>query len=154
MKKWMWIVGVAALALLLRVEHAGTNIDWLEPAELVRVTVEDDVVAIETDTGAQGYGQDLDTAIGNLQLSSASEVFLDTAEYLVVDETAVELLPELWEILRPSCKVCIAGGQIDLAEAAEYLCGHTPTTNLLQCRAGTGKLEILYVQEGRGQLAQ
>lgn len=154
MKKWLWIVSAAALVLVLRMEHTGVEIDRLEPVELVRVTVEDDAVSIETDTGAQGYGNDLDAAVGNLHGSSSGEVFLDTAEYLIIDENAMELLPKLCQILRPYCRVCIAGGEIELAEAAEYLKGHPPAADLLHYRAGAAELETLYVQEGRGQLAQ
>lgn len=154
MKKWVWLIGLGALLLLSRVEHTGVEISRLEPVELVRLTVEENIVSIETDTGGRGYGQDLDSAIENLHASSSAMVFLDTAEYLLLNDEAQRYLPQLYEVLRPACQVCVANGDLDLTEAAEFLETHSPKIKLLQCRAGERSLPTLYIQDGRGQLVQ
>lgn len=154
MKKWIWIAGLAALLLLSRVEHTGVDIDLLEPVRLVCVSAQEDGICVETDTGAMGYGQDLESAIANLHASSSASVFLDTAEFLVLSGKTEELLPQLYGILRPACQVCVTNGQPDLAQVVEFLNAHPPQVKLLQCRAGTAKLPALYFQKGRGQIVQ
>lgn len=153
MKKWMWLF-LAAGILLSRVEHTGTAIDLLEPAQVVRITVEDEETSIETDTGAKGIGKDLTAAVENLHSSSPTVVFLETAEYLIVNERAVEELPEVYELLRPSCQMCVSDGELDLKEAGSFLKTHSSGVTLLQYRAEPVQLPKLYCQEGRGQLVQ
>lgn len=150
MKKWLWLL-LPAVLLLGRVEHTGTDISGLDPVELVRVTVSDGVT-IETDTGAVGVGSDLEEAVADLHASSPKTVFLDTAQYLLLSGGAEDLLPQLYELLRPACRVCIGQGEMDLTEAAAYLNTHSPKTRLLDWGAGEYRLQTLYYKEGRGRL--
>lgn len=154
MKKLLWLLVVISIFLLGRVEHTGVEIRRLEPVEVVRVLENEDGISIMTDTGAMGVGKDLSAAVENLQASSAATVFLDTAEYLLLSDQTREYLPQLWELLRPACQVCIAEGEVDLTEAGGFLKTHPPEVNLLQCRADSVELPQLYYQEGRGQLVR
>lgn len=151
MKKWIWLL-IPLLLLLGRMEHTGLDIRRLDPVKLIRVTAEENSVRIETDTGTVGIGMDIADAVADLRASSPKTVFLDTAQYLLLSGEAVEYLPRLSDLLRPICQVCLAQGELDLAEAASYLDNHSPECRLLDCRAGGYKLQTFYYIEGRGQL--
>ena len=149
MKKWL-IAGLVLLLILLRTESAGTDINRLEPVAAVQVLSEEEGVLVLTDTGAQGYGDTLRSALENLHESAPAVIFLDTAQYLLVDRELY--LEELSELLRPACRVCLAKEPVDLELAGKYLEVHGNEITLLQYRAGTGELPILYSKEGRSQL--
>lgn len=153
MKKWLWFL-IPAVLLLGRVEHTGTDISRLDPVELVRVSVRENVVTIETDTGAMGTGADLGEAVTELHAASPKSVFLDTAQYLLVTGEGEAYLPQLYDLLRPACYVCVGQGDMDLKEVADYLDTHSPENRLLDCRAEARQLQILYYKEGRGHLVQ
>lgn len=154
MKKWIWALAAAAVLLLPRMEHTGTDISRLEPVELVWVSMDESGVEIKTDTDAAGYGKNLASAVEDLHATASAVVFLETAEYLLLSGSAEELLPELYQLLRPACRVCLTDGETDLEGAAAYLRAHPPEGKLLDCRAGQVQLQTLYYQEGRGSLAQ
>lgn len=150
MKK-RWVLLLAAL-ILSRVEHTGTQVDRLEPVEILMVTVQDGEVCILTDTGAHGVGPDLGRAVENLHASASAAVFLDTAQYLIVDEGGQMLLEQLYPMLRPACQVCRVQTDVDLTEAAAFLRAHPPQTRLIDWIAMRAELPTLYHREGRGQL--
>ena len=154
MKKTLYLLAAAAVLLLTRVEHTGTDISDLEPVALVSVTMEENTVRIATDTGAEGTGGNLSEAVGNLHATAPATVFLDTAQYLLLNEETIPLLPQLYDLLRPGTRVCILSGKAALEEAAVFLKAHPPETTLLHCRAGQNQLPILYYNEGRGRLEQ
>lgn len=144
MKKWLLLLLLTVV--LARVEHTGTDISDLEPVELVRVTTAD-TVRIETDTGAAGQGNTLQEAVADLHATASGTVFLDTAQYLLLDKEAY--LPELYDLLRPACRVALARGDMDLTEAARYLEAHTPGDTLLTAKADETQLSTLICREGR-----
>lgn len=149
MKKW-WVLGALALLLLSPAGSSGADISLLEPVAAVQVLSTRDGVRVLTDTGAKGYGSTLSQALENLHSSTPAQIFLDTAQYLLVDDGAY--LPELYSVLRPACRVCLIKEQADLELAAQYLRLHGPKVTLLQYRAGAAELPILYSKEGRSQL--
>lgn len=154
MKKWVWVLAFSAVLLLSRLEHTGVEISRLEPVELVRITHEEGNICIETDTGAKGYGQDLNAAVENLHSSSSAAVFLDTADYLLVSDEAEQYIDRLYGLLRPACQVCFANGDINLTEVLPYLKAHSLTSSLLRYRAGDKAIPTLFFRDGRGQIVQ
>lgn len=152
MKRWKWLLLAAALVPLIRMEHTGTDIGDLEPVALVRITANEARVRIITDTGAEGTGETLDDAIADLHASASGEIFLDTAQYLLVDENCVDYLPRLYDHLRPTCRICLAQADTDPEAAAKYLQVHRPEATLLHFRAGAAQLQTLYIKEGRGHI--
>lgn len=153
MKKRGIFLLLAAL-ILLRLEHTGTEISELEPVALVRITASSGSISIRTDTGAHGSGADLEEAVADLHRSSPARVFLDTAEYLVINEEGEQLLPEIWDLLRPACKICIGSGRFDLDQARAYLAVHPPENTLLECLAEKKEMEVLTIHDGRGCLGK
>lgn len=128
---------------------AGADIGKLQPVQVVRVMVEDQNVYIQTDTGNWGSGPTLSAAIKNMKETASAEIFLDTAEYLLITDSAIPLVSELSSYLRPSCVLCREAGQADLALAGQYLQAHPLKTTLIRWQAEQGKLPILIAEEER-----
>lgn len=151
MKLWSWSAAVV-LALVAFTPFQGKKLAMLEPAKLLYVTVERQLVCVETDTGSKGTGMTLQQALDDMQKCASAEVFLDTADYLVVSAGALPLVKELSQYLRPGCRICAALTKVDPEEAAAYLDVHLP--NRILQEADGGNIPVLLTREGRMQLVQ
>jgi hypothetical protein len=81
-------------------------------------------------------------------------VFLDTAEYLLVEPGAEIWLPQLQQYLRPSCNICYVTADMDLKLAGKYLQNHGPKLTLAKYEAGERRLPYLITEEGRMKLVR
>lgn len=136
MKRWLYLLALLiGVGLLSRLPHPARDIAKLDPVRAVYIYMEGDRLCLETDTDAHGSGGDLTGALGDLRSNASREVFLETAEYLLLDPE-VELTGDFYTILRPSCRVVLTRDRPDLATAAEYLSIHTPDMTLAHLRAG------------------
>lgn len=133
MRRWIIYGAAAALALLLA-PAPRTDVGELLPVELLYVYKEGDALRVETDTGNFGTGETLDEALGELKETAPGVVFLDTVDYVIVTGQTIELLPQLWERLRPAAQVCLGLGAD--AGAAEFLAAHKPGVTLNDIRSG------------------
>lgn len=146
---------ILAAALLLNGEKtAGVDIGKLEPARVIMVEEKAGTVSVSTDLGQQGRGRTLTEAVADMKAGAAGEVFLDTAEYLLVAPSAVGRLEETFELLRNSCQVSIVNGVDDPAAAGEYLAAHKPGVTLGDCLKGLRDLPVLYLEGERMKLAE
>ncbi|MBP3659876.1 MAG: hypothetical protein J6I89_00645 [Oscillospiraceae bacterium] len=137
MKKWLYPLAVlAAIALLSRLPHPSRDISRLEPVQAVYLYMEAGELHIETDTGDHGSGHDLTEATDDMKESSDGEIFLETAEFLILDPQ-VPITPDFYELLHPDCRVFFTSEKPDLPAAAKYLSLHTPKTTLAHLRAQT-----------------
>ena len=135
MKKWLYLIGaLAAVAVLSRLPHPARDFAKLEPVRAVYLYIDQGQVAIETDTGSSGSGPDLKDAYAALKQSADREIFLDTAEFLILDPN-VPIPQEIYEIFRPDCKVVFTNKRPDLEKSPDYLSQHPPKLNLAQVRA-------------------
>ena len=123
----------------------GIDAAKLAPAELVYVQTEGQVVTVRTDLENAGRGSNLAEAFADLENTTAGKVFLDTADYLLVDETSVMHLRELAQWLKGDCLVCIAREVENLSGAATYLDSHRPEVRLEDC--GNGNVDLMYLTE-------
>lgn len=154
MKRWA-ILGIALAALLLLPKNtAGTDIADLEPVGALRSVSAGGLLSLETDTGQRGVGRNLAEAVADMNETAAGKVFLETAANLLITPAAAKWLPELAEVLRPDCCVCLDLTGKDLAVAAEYLAVHRPDMTLRLYRQGRGSLQVLHVREGRMYLGK
>lgn len=156
MKRWL-IYGVIALAVVLLMKEEnrpGTDVAKLEPARLMWVENVGGGVSLRTDMDHTGWGKNLEAAVQDMEMTAFGQVFLDTAEYLLISPDALRWLPELSELLRSSCQVCLADGVADLAAATEYLAAHKPDYALQDWRKGEKTLPVLYSIEERMYLAK
>ena len=153
MKRWIWIPAcLVALGILARLPHPATDIGKLEPVGLVRISIGENGIQIGTDTDAVGIGGDLAAAAKDLHDSTGKEVFLETADYLILPLEGNVTVSELLTLLRPSVRVCLGEGVMDLEAARAYLSVHEPAVTLYGLHAGEQGIETLTMNEGRGAL--
>ena len=134
MKKWLYLLGaLAAVGILSRLPHPARDIAELKPVQAVYLYKDGGNLCIETDTGDFGAGGNLSEAASDLSAHADGEIFLDTAEFLILGrEIAID--PSFYQYLRPGCRVCYADEQPDLAAAVEYLSAHPPQITLAHLR--------------------
>ena len=153
MKRWLWYIGIiASVAALGGKPSAGTDIANLQPVQVIYLSCPEGEVCIETDTGDWGMGETLKDALEDMKSASSREVFLDTADYLLLSSECIDLLPAMMEKLRPSCAISLTDGGPDMEQAGAYLQQHTPTITLIKYRAGEDQLQTLVTREGRMEL--
>lgn len=146
MKRWIILAAAAAVALMFA-PSGTTDVGELLPVELLYIYKEESGIRVETDTENFGVGDNLTAALENLKATASGEIFLDTADYLIITKETVSLLPQLWEILRPATEVCL-GVNAD-AQAAAFLSAHKPGVTLNDIRSGGVSLPILIRTEER-----
>lgn len=144
-----WIVFLAAAILVAALPTQGMDVAKLQPVELIYVYMENNQITLRTDTGDLGQGMDLNAAMKNLKQTTAAEVFLDTADYLVVTEETKQLLPELAQVLKGKCRVCRGDKLSDLEQTAAYLSAHKSEVRLKDCTGAAGELPVLTEIGGR-----
>ena len=146
MKKLLLYILLLGAALILPVE--GTDVGKLLPVELVQLDKMGDTVVISTDAGATGTGETVKAAIRDMEKTAAGIVFLDTADYLLVTESAMEEVESIKEHLKPSVRVCIQHVEMNLKDAAAYLSVHRPEHQLRSCQ-DPQSLQILTEESGK-----
>lgn len=151
MKYWLTALSLCALAALRWLMPVqGTDVAQLQPVELVAFSVENGTILMETDTGDQGTGPSLKAAAANLTETAQGHIFLETVNYVLLEESAQALLPEIVQShIRPSTLVLRCEGDVDLEQAAEFLAVHTPQTTLWDWKLNPDPLEVLGEEEGR-----
>ena len=153
MRRWILYAAVLGVSALLNVTgFAGTDVGKLQPVQAVRVTKAGNAVVMQTDTGDIGVGTTPKSALMDMRYSTVGSLFLETADYLILQSGCEELLPELSEILRPSCKVCTVIGNANPETAAEYLAVHEPGMSLRDWLGGERRIPTLKEREGRLEL--
>ena len=134
MKKWLIpAIVVAAVAVFSRLPHPARDIADLKPVRAVYIHMEGRTLHIETDTGDSGSGPDLAEASADLRSKADGEIFLDTAEFLILDPE-VPITGEIFALLRPACRVTFTDASPDLEKAAAYLAQHPPILTLARLR--------------------
>ena len=146
MKKILLYILLLGAALIIPVE--GTDVGKLLPVELVQLDKMGDTVVISTDAGATGTGETVKAAIRDMEKTAAGIVFLDTADYLLVTESAMEEVESIKEQLKPSVRVCIQHVEMNLKDAAAYLSVHKPEHQLRSCQ-DPQSLQILTEESGK-----
>lgn len=137
MKKWLCpVLGLIALGLLTRLPHPSRDVAKLEPVRAVYLFMERGRLNIETDTGDSGSGRSLPEAAARMKADADQEIFLDTAEFLILDP-AVPITEGFFALLRPSCKVAFSTEPPDVKTVSDYLAVHPPETTLAHLRAST-----------------
>lgn len=140
MKRWILYI---ALVLLSAIPFQGTDISKLAPVEVVWLAEEDGQVLLMTDTEDVGQGADVAEALSDMKAAAKGTIFLDTADYLIVENGAEGFLNQITDVLRPSCMVCRTKQVPDLKEAAEFLLAHEPDVTLRQWQNDGRELPLL-----------
>lgn len=125
--KWLGYLMAFAVAMLAPVKRA--DVGKLQPVEVIYLYMEEGVV-IETDTGDTGRGETVDEAVANLKQTTPGIVYLDTAEYLLLDQEAENVLQQIKNHLEANIRVCYLQGNPELSDAARFLDVHRPESTL------------------------
>ena len=134
MKKWLFLAALLmAVAVLSRRPHPARDVAKLEPVQAVYVYRNGGGLCVETDIGAKGTGKTLTEAAANMKANASAELFLDTAEFLLLDPT-IPITEEFHTLLRPTCKVTWIVDPPDLQAASAYLSIHTSSCTLSELR--------------------
>lgn len=150
MKRWvLYVVVFAGIALFSASPFRGTDISKLAPVEVVWLTEKNGQVYLKTDTGDMGWGEDVQAALRDMKAATPGTVFLETADYLIVKKGREDLLEQVYDVLRPSCIVCMADEMPDMESVAAFLEAHEPQMTLRQYRADQRSLPLLKGQDGR-----
>ncbi len=159
--------GIIYLLLTLGVVLTGSlpftshDVGELRPVKTVLVRVEGNQVSLETDMGDAGTGNSWDAAMADLKAKAPGTVFFGTASYLLLEESALDLLSELPQerALNPGCALCLVPAGVDLEAAGSYFDDHEPGWDLARLRRAQAAgepvtLPGLVVAEGRYLLVQ
>ena len=142
------ILYLALMALLL-LGRRGTDIGRLRPVEAVQLYEVDGIVFLKTDTGDLGWGLTLEQAIGKLRETTPGQIYLDTADFLLLEKGTEKYLPDLGCLLKKRTLLVYGEVGVDLKAAVEYLRIHKPS-----CRLGMGRKpgQILAYEGGKMNL--
>ena len=148
--KWaLSLVGMILVVVLGWLPFQGTDIASLEPAEILYVYINKEEVGLETEGGWLGKGTTVADAVRDLQATTPGQVFLQTVDFLLVEENAQEILPQLYPFLRSGCGICIVEEKPDLKTIDSYLRAHRPHYTLQDHRAGNTGIPKLIIKEDR-----
>ena len=143
MKRILLYIAALALALL---GGRGTDIGSLRPVELVRLTEQGGILVLDTDTGDRGWGLSIDQVVEKLKETTSGEIYLDTADFLLLEEGTEVYLSDLRHYLKEKTAVAYAAGGIDLKEAVSYLRIHEPSGSM---KEGKRPREKLILEAGK-----
>jgi len=119
------------------------DIGKLQPIEVVLLDAVQDEIFLYTDTKDTGRGESIGKAIADMKENSERIVYLDTAQYVLTTERAVDHLLELEPYLATSVRIGMVKETIDLQWAASYLQIHRNYPNYTQWKRGDNIPELV-----------
>ena len=130
------ILYILILAMLFFAPLERLDVAKLLPVKAVALYMQNDQVVLETDTAYMGRGDNAQVALLDLKERTPAVVYLDTAEYLLVDEAAATQVDLLRQALKPSVKVCVCQAAGRVKETVEYLEIHSNLPKLRHWNGG------------------
>ena len=134
-----------ALALVL-LGRGGTDIGQLRPVEVVQLYEKNGLLILETDTGDMGWGLTVDEAVRKLKETTPGQIYLDTADYLLIEEGTEASIPALRPYLKRGTAMAFGPEGVDLQEAAAYFRVHRPSEKVGK---GSKPIEKLAFEGGK-----
>ena len=122
------------------------NIANLRPVQVIAFYGDGENLVIETDTRDRGVGTTPQQALQNLKDTAKGVLYLDTAEYILMEDTAQSAVEALRWAFRKSAKICRIQGQIALEDAADFLASHGKLPKIKEWKAGAD-LPVLEIVE-------
>ena len=134
----IWLLAAASAVCLCMLPRTGTDAAKLLPAQVLVIGAGDGAITVEADNGAAGSGPTLAAALADMAECAEGTLFLDTAEHIVLLQSAGALLPAAAQQpqFRPAAKLYLARlPELHAAEAVEFLQAHPGTLTLALARA-------------------
>lgn len=155
MRKVIWLVAViTTVAITGLLPFAGTDIAKLHPVEVLIVSRSEGGLLLQTDSGMYGIGENVEDALQKLRLQSAGNVFLDTANYLLVATECEEEIRSLWDYVRPACQVYHFKGEGRYEDIGKYLESHPSQITVLGYLQGEIGVPTLIMEGERVRIEQ
>lgn len=126
----------------------GTDVGELIPVEVIAVSEFDGRVVVRTDTGDQGTGNTLQAAFEDLKATTAGVIYLNTAEYVLLESGTEEWIPVLRTYLKEDTKVCKAKNGVGIDVIANYLSVHHPGICLKEAE-DVERMPVISAEDGR-----
>ena len=146
MKRWIFYILLFAAAVLIPVN--GTDVGKLHPVQAVSLGYHNEQVILKTDTGEIGRGDTPALALDNLKQTAPAIIYLDTAEFLLVEENALSYVNEMRRFLTSDVVICQIEPEIEVDKAAEYLRVHGKLPQLKRWKTGED-LPVLQLENER-----
>ncbi|MBQ7802057.1 MAG: hypothetical protein IJ375_07020 [Oscillospiraceae bacterium] len=147
-KSIQYILYGLTLLVTLVLPAERTDVGELLPVELVSVSAAGGKVTIRTDTGNSGTGENVTRAYRDLEESASGKIFLDTVDYLVLEESKEIPLENLRQYLKSGIRVCRGEEGLNLEEAALYLATHRPQVRLKELNTVTDAPVLVEMENG------
>ena len=156
-----WLVLAALVSALGLWPTKAHDAAELLPAQVLVVDASRGIVTVRADCGGSGSGKNLDEALGDMRAHASGELFLQTADYVILSERAWYLLPQavICGALRPAARIIRAEGELPQADTAlTFLQAHPPELTLTGAYAALLRGEPVQAQtlrqsDGRLSLA-
>ena len=87
------LLAAASVISLCMLPRTGTDAAKLLPAQVLVIAQEEGQITVESDNGVSGSGATLPDALEAMRESAEGTLFLDTAEHIVLLQSAQALLP-------------------------------------------------------------
>lgn len=136
---------MVVLAVILVLPTKATDVGKLRPVQSVAVYHENDGYIILTDTKDVGRGETISAAVENLKATTPATIYLDTAQYLMVEEE--ELIDQLRPYLRKTVKLYRFVGEPPMEEVSKFLSAHGDGPTVRSWK----KTDVLPVVDCRGE---
>lgn len=150
MKRWVLYFGTFLIISSLGISpFCGTDIARLSPVEMVWLSSQGGEVYLQTDAGDLGQGENVQAALEQMHRTSPGTIFLETADYLIVQQGKEYLIEQVYGIFRPSCLVFAAPQIPEGEDLSDFLKSHERGIPLRQLRNEQRQLPLLTEHEGR-----
>lgn len=144
-----FVIIFAAISLLASTAFHGTDIAKLAPVETIWLSEREDEICLETDSGDMGRGESLAAALEDMKKTVPGTIFLDTADYLIVEAGKEHLIGQISSLLRPSCMICKAEEKPDMEAVTKFLSAHEPELTLRKHQVEQCVIPMLEQRNGR-----
>ena len=131
-------LAAASVVSLCMLPRTGTDAAKLLPAQVLVIAQEDGRIVVESDNGASGSGAALPDALDAMRESAEGTLFLDTAEHIILLQSAQALLPAAarQRQFRPAAKLYLARmDTLDAEDCVDFLQAHPGTATLADAHA-------------------
>lgn len=148
-----YLLYICILLAAVLVPDKGMDVGKLIPVEVVMISEDRGSITLHTDTGDSGIGNTLDAAISDLKAGASGVIYLDTAEYLLLENGMENQLNAIGRHLKGVVRLCHASEGISLEAVADFLSVHRPEVTL-KTVSDYSAIPIIWEENGRYRLTE
>lgn len=112
------------LAVVWVIPTEQVDVAQLRPVEVIAIYKNGNTVILQTDTEDIGTGSSAAEALKNMRSLSPAVIYLDTAEFFLIGDSAGGEAETLRKELKDTVRLCSISGKVDIKSAAKYLSVH------------------------------